>query len=189
MKFKEAVRNATLQAMEADPSVFLIGVGIIDPRAVWGTLEGVLERFGPDRVVEGPLSEDALTGMSLGAATLGLKPVLIHHRMDFVMLSMNQLINHAAHWRAMFGGQMQVPLVVRALKAGCSYVEVGLVHQQREYGRSKAFSLSNILMAVKTIALLWWNVRLKGVRPVNLTAVTGGVEDDSRNVRKEGIQG
>ncbi len=115
MKFKEAVRNATLQAMEADPSVFLIGVGIIDPRAVWGTLAGVLERFGPDRVVEGPLSEDALTGMSLGAATLGLKPVLIHHRMDFVMLSMNQLINHAAHWRAMFGGQMQVPLVVRAI--------------------------------------------------------------------------
>src|SRR3989344_60338 len=102
MKFREAVHQATLQAMEKDPTVFLIGVGIIDPRAVWGTLAGALEKYGPDRVVEGPLAEDALTGMCIGAAMAGLRPVLVHHRIDFVMLTMNQLINHAAKWPAMF---------------------------------------------------------------------------------------
>jgi pyruvate dehydrogenase E1 component beta subunit len=115
MKFREAVRDATLLALETDPRVFLIGVGIIDPRAVWGTLSGALEKFGPDRVVEGPLSENALTGMCVGAATLGMRPVLIHHRIDFTLLSMDQIVNHAAKWRAMFGRQQTVPMVVRAV--------------------------------------------------------------------------
>lgn len=115
MKFREAVRDATIQAMETDPTVFLIGVGIIDPRAVWGTLSGALEKFGPDRVVEGPLSENALTGICVGAATLGMRPLLIHHRIDFVLLSMDQLVNHAAKWRPMFGRQQTVPMVVRAV--------------------------------------------------------------------------
>jgi len=115
MKFREAVRDGTIQAMESDPNVFLIGVGIIDPRAVWGTLAGALEKFGPDRVVEGPLSENALTGVCIGAATMGMRPLLIHHRMDFVMLTLDQLFNHAAKWRAMFGRQQTVPMVVRAV--------------------------------------------------------------------------
>ena len=115
MKFREAVRDATIQAMESDPTVFLIGVGIIDPRAVWGTLAGALETFGPDRVVEGPLSENALTGICVGAATMGMRPLQVHHRMDFVMLTMDQLFNHAAKWRAMFGRQQTVPMVVRAV--------------------------------------------------------------------------
>ncbi len=114
MKFREAIHDATMMAMERDPSVFLIGVGIIDPRAVWGTLSGALKKYGPERVVEGPLSEDAITGMSIGAATMGLKPILVHHRMDFVMLTINQLFNHAAKWPAMFGHQQTVPMVVRA---------------------------------------------------------------------------
>src|SRR5580693_9448489 len=93
LKFREAVRDATLVAMERDPSVFLIGVGIVDPRAVWGTLSGLLERFGPDRVIEGPLAENVLTGMCVGAATLGMRPVLVHHRIDFTMLTMDQIVN------------------------------------------------------------------------------------------------
>jgi len=115
MKFREAVHQATSQAMEKDPSVFLIGVGIIDPRAVFGTLSGLLARFGPDRVVEGPVAEDLLTGACIGAATHGMRPVLIHHRMDFTMLTMNQLVNHAAKWPDMFGRQQTVPMVVRAI--------------------------------------------------------------------------
>jgi pyruvate/2-oxoglutarate/acetoin dehydrogenase E1 component len=115
MKFREAVHDATLLAMESDPRVFLIGVGIIDPRAVWGTLAGALEKFGSDRVIEGPLSENALTGMCVGAATFGMRPVLVHHRIDFTLLSLDQIINHAAKWRAMFGEQQRVPMVVRAV--------------------------------------------------------------------------
>lgn len=115
MKFREAVRDATLLAMERDPRVFLIGVGLVDPRAVWGTIAGAYEKFGPDRVVEGPLAENALTGMSVGAATMGFRPVVIHHRVDFVLLSLDQIINHAAKWSPMFGGQQRVPIVVRAV--------------------------------------------------------------------------
>jgi acetoin:2,6-dichlorophenolindophenol oxidoreductase subunit beta len=115
MKFKEAVRDGTLQAMEVDSRVFLIGVGIIDPRAVFGTIAGALEKYGHDRVVEGPLSENALTGMCIGAATMGMRPVMIHHRIDFTMLSMDQIMNHAAKWRVMFGSQQTVPLVIRAV--------------------------------------------------------------------------
>lgn len=115
MKFREAVRQATLQSMERDPSVFLIGVGLIDPRAVWGTIDRALDQFGPDRVVEGPLAEHSLMGMCVGAATQGLRPVYIHHRIDFTLLIMDQLITHAAKWREMFGFQQTVPLVVRAV--------------------------------------------------------------------------
>ncbi len=114
MKFREAIHDATMMALERDSSVFLIGVGIVDPKAVWGTLTGALKKFGPNRVVEGPLSEDALTGMCIGAATMGMRPILIHHRMDFLLLTINQLFNHAAKWPAMFGHQQSVPMVVRA---------------------------------------------------------------------------
>lgn len=115
MKFREAVRDATLLAMERDENVFLIGVGIVDPRAVWGTLAGALEKFGPQRVVEGPLAENALTGACVGAAALGMRPVIVHHRIDFVLLTMDQLINHAAKWKPMFGAQQSIPMVVRAV--------------------------------------------------------------------------
>ena len=115
MKFREAVHDATLLAMARDERVFLIGVGIVDPRAVWGTLTGALEKFGPERVVEGPLAENALTGVCVGAASLGMRPMIIHHRIDFVLLTMDQLVNHAAKWRPMFGGQQSIPMVVRAV--------------------------------------------------------------------------
>ncbi len=115
MKLREAVCDATRIAMERDPSVFVIGVGIIDPRKVWGTLAGIREQFGDERFVECGLAEDSLTGAAIGAATLGMRPIIVHHRIDFVLLTMNQLINHAAKWPDMFGRQQKVPIVVRAV--------------------------------------------------------------------------
>lgn len=101
-----------MTALDRDPSVFLIGTGVIvHPRFAWRGETGTPKKFA-DRVIEGPLSEDALTGISIGAATLGLKPVLIHQRMDFMLLTVNQLFNHAAKWSTMFGGQQTVPMVV-----------------------------------------------------------------------------
>ncbi len=131
MKFREAIHDATMIALERDPKVFLIGVGIIDPKAVWGTVAGALKKFGTNRVIEGPLSEDALTGISIGAATMGLRPILIHHRMDFVMLAMNQIVNMAAKTYSMFGGQECVPLVVRSI-IGKSWGQ-GAQHSQGLY--------------------------------------------------------
>lgn len=112
MKFRQAAHEATMMALDRDPSVFLIGVGVIvHPAAHWNGEIGTPKRF-KRRVIEGPLSEDALTGISIGAATLGMKPILIHHRMDFVLLTVNQIFTHAAKWSPMFGHQQSVPMVV-----------------------------------------------------------------------------
>ncbi len=115
MKFTEAIRDAYRETMLAHPEVFLVGVGIIDPKAVFGTLNGLLKEFGTDRVVEGPLAEQMLTGFSFGAALEGMRPVLIHHRVDFLPLTMDQIVNHIAKWRYMFGNQQTVPLVIRGI--------------------------------------------------------------------------
>jgi pyruvate/2-oxoglutarate/acetoin dehydrogenase E1 component len=96
MKFTEAIQDAYLQTMRAHPDVFLVGVGLIDPKAVFGTLEGLYKEFGDDRIVEGPLAEQMLTGLTFGAATNGLRPVLIHHRVDFLPLTFDQIANHMA---------------------------------------------------------------------------------------------
>lgn len=115
MKFYEAIQDAYLQVMRANPEVYLVGVGLIDPKAVFGTLKGLLEEFGEDRIVEGPLAEQMLTGFAFASATMGMRPVLIHHRVDFLPLTMDQIVNHCAKWSFMFGNQQKVPMVIRGI--------------------------------------------------------------------------
>jgi pyruvate/2-oxoglutarate/acetoin dehydrogenase E1 component len=115
LSYVEAVREATEMEMARDPAVILFGLDVDDPKAIQGTTRGMLERFGPDRVFGTPLSEDAMTGTAIGMALAGLRPIHVHIRMDFLMLAMNQLVNVAAKSRYMYGGQVSVPLVVRAM--------------------------------------------------------------------------
>ena len=115
LKYGEAINAALMHAMENDPAVFVMGLGVDDHRAIFGSARGLLERFGPERVFDTPISEAAMTGVAVGAALNGLKPVHVHIRSDFLYLAMDQLFNIAAKWRYMFGGRMQVPLVVRAV--------------------------------------------------------------------------
>src|ERR671918_1913188 len=115
LSYVEAVREATDQEMERDPSVIVFGLDVDDPKAIQGTTRGLLERYGPQRVFGTPLSEDAMTGAAIGMALAGLRPIHVHIRMDFVMLAMNQLVNMAAKMSYMFGGQEHVPLVVRSM--------------------------------------------------------------------------
>jgi pyruvate/2-oxoglutarate/acetoin dehydrogenase E1 component len=111
----EAVREATDREMSRDPSVILFGLDVDDPKAIQGTTRGLVDKYGPDRVFGTPLSEDAMTGAAIGMALAGLRPIHVHIRMDFLMLAMNQLVNVAAKARYMYGGQVLVPLVVRAM--------------------------------------------------------------------------
>ena len=115
MKYGEAIRGALIHAMERDPKVFVMGIGVDDHRAVFGSTLGLVDRFGRERVFDTPIAEGAMTGIAIGAALNGFKPVHIHIRTDFLYLAMDQLCNIAAKWRAMFGGEMSVPLVVRAV--------------------------------------------------------------------------
>lgn len=114
MSYGQAIRQALYLAMERDPSVFVMGIGADDHKAVFGSTEGLLERFGRERVFDTPISEAGMTGVAIGAALGGMRPVHIHIRNDFLFLAMDQLFNIAAKWRYMFGGKMNVPLVVRA---------------------------------------------------------------------------
>src|SRR5436190_12595820 len=117
--------------MARDPSVILFGLDVDDPKAVQGSTRGLLEKYGPERVFGTPLSEDAMTGAAVGMALAGLRPIHVHIRMDFLMLAMNQLVNVAAKSRYMFGGQVSLPLVVRAM-IGKSWGQ-GAQHSQGLY--------------------------------------------------------
>jgi pyruvate/2-oxoglutarate/acetoin dehydrogenase E1 component len=131
LSFVDAVREATDQEMERDASVIIFGLDVDDPKAIQGTTRGLVEKYGPERVFGTPLSEDAMTGVAIGAALAGLRPVHVHIRMDFLMLAMNQLVNIAAKSRYMYGGQVQVPMVVRAM-IGKSWGQ-GAQHSQGLY--------------------------------------------------------
>lgn len=115
LSYVEALREATEQAMERDPSVVLFGLGVDDPKAILGTTRGLAERFGPARVFDTPLSEDGMTGVAVGMALAGLKPIHVHIRMDFLMLAMNQLVNMAAKKHYMTGGREAVPMTIRSI--------------------------------------------------------------------------
>ncbi len=115
IKYSDALREAVAQAMDADPTVIVMGIGVDDHKAIFGSTKGLVNRFGPTRVFDTPISEAAMTGIALGASLGGLRPVHIHIRADFLYLAMDQIFNMAAKWRTMFGGKMGAPLVIRAV--------------------------------------------------------------------------
>jgi pyruvate/2-oxoglutarate/acetoin dehydrogenase E1 component len=113
--FGNAIRDGLAVALEKDPGVICFGLGASDPKGIFGTTVGLQEQFGPERVFDIPTSEAAMTGIAVGAALNGLKPVMTHQRLDFALLSMDQIVNNAAKWRFMFGGQRSVPLTIRMI--------------------------------------------------------------------------
>lgn len=115
LNYSTAILEATSELLESDPNVFVIGEGVDDSGGVFGTTKGLLDRFGPRRVYDTPLAENAMTGIAIGAAIAGMRPILVHMRMDFTPLSMDQIINHAAKWHYMFGGKARVPLTIRGI--------------------------------------------------------------------------
>src|SRR5205814_5990225 len=123
--------EATDQEMARDRSVIVFGLDGDDPRAIQGTTRGLLDKYGPERVFGTPLSEDAMTGVAIGMALAGQRPIHVHIRMDFLMLAMNQLVNVAAKSRYMYGGRVHLPLVVRAM-IGKSWGQ-GAQHSQGLY--------------------------------------------------------
>jgi acetoin:2,6-dichlorophenolindophenol oxidoreductase subunit beta len=112
--YLEAIREAMTLEMRADPSVFLMGEDVGVYGGAFGVSKGMLEEFGPERVRDTPISEAVIVGAAAGAAIMGMRPIAEIMFMDFIAISMNQLVNQAAKMRFMFGGKVQVPMVVRA---------------------------------------------------------------------------
>ena len=111
LSYSLAINEALHQTMAVDEAVFLIGQGVKSPWYVGNTALGLLERFGERRVVDTPVSENGITGAAVGAAIAGMKPVVVHPRMDFMLYAMDPIINEAANWFYMNGGQANVPIV------------------------------------------------------------------------------
>lgn len=112
LQYSLALNEALHQMMESDPSVFLIGQGVKSPWYVGNTAQGLLERFGETRVIDTPVSENAVTGAAVGAAIAGMRPVVVHPRMDFMFYAFDPIINEAANWYYMNGGKASVPVVI-----------------------------------------------------------------------------
>ncbi len=113
--FREALDEGLCQAMEKDASVIVLGCGVDDCKGIFGTTVSATKKFGSKRVFDTPLSENALSGIGVGLALKGMHPLIVHARNDFLLLTMDQLVNHAAKWRYMTGGKLSVPLTVRAI--------------------------------------------------------------------------
>jgi acetoin:2,6-dichlorophenolindophenol oxidoreductase subunit beta len=112
--YLEAVREAMCQEMRRDHEVFLIGEDVGTYGGAFGVSKGMLEEFGAERVRDTPISEAAIAGAATGAAMMGMRPIMEIMFMDFLTISMNQLVNAAAKMRFMFGGKCSVPMVIRA---------------------------------------------------------------------------
>lgn len=115
ISYAEALHEALDLCLERDPAVYLMGLGVPDPRGIFGTTRGLAEKHGSRRVQDMPTAENAMAGVAIGSAIAGMRPVLVYQRVDFALLSVEQLVNQAAKWHYMFGGQQSVPLVARML--------------------------------------------------------------------------
>jgi len=114
MKYNEAIADAHLQAMEDDSRVFIIGEGCDGIEGVYGTTIPAHKKFGCERVIDTPLCDAGLTGIGIGAAIAGMKPIVSHQRANFIYLAADQIINNAAIWKHMTGGRIKVPVTIRA---------------------------------------------------------------------------
>lgn len=101
--------------MELDPGVFVYGIGADGRSGIFGTTTGLVERFGQKRVFDTPIAEAGLTALAAGAANAGLRPVLVHQRLDFILYSADQVVNWMAPWRFMSGGRAKMPVTIRAI--------------------------------------------------------------------------
>lgn len=111
LQYSLAINEALHQLMAQDDSVVLIGQGVKSPWYVGNTCNGLLDRFGTRRVIDTPVSENAITGAAVGAAIAGMRPIVVHPRMDFMFYAFDPIINEAANWHYMSGGRTPVPVV------------------------------------------------------------------------------
>lgn len=115
LSYAKAILEATSQCMEKNTAVFTMGLGVPDHGGIFGTTIGLQEKFGNERVLDMPIAENGMTGIAIGAALSGMRPILTHQRVEFSFHSIEQIVNQAAKWHYTFNAQMCVPLVIRMI--------------------------------------------------------------------------
>lgn len=115
LTYAQAIREAHAQLLARDPRVFVIGQGLWSPWYVGNSMRDLDKEFGRNRLLDCPVSESATTGAAIGAAIVGMRPIVVHPRMDFLLLAIDPIVNQAANWSYLFGGRMNVPIVIRPI--------------------------------------------------------------------------
>lgn len=116
LTYWQAISEATVQCMAADPAVLVMGEGVDDHKGTFGTTKEAYQLYGPSRVIDVPNSENACAGVAIGAAANGMRPIVVHTRADFMFLAVDAMVNLAAKWRYMYGGDKGgVPVVTRGV--------------------------------------------------------------------------
>ena len=115
INFSTAIKQAMFDAMKLDRKVFIYGLGVGTSGNIYGTTKGLKERFGETRVFDAPSSESALTAMGTGMSVAGLRPLLIHQRFDFMIYSLDQIVNWISLWSYRSSGQSQLPITIRTI--------------------------------------------------------------------------
>jgi len=113
--YADALKQGLGQAMELDPGVIVIGQLVDYAPGVFGSTTGLAERFGTERVRDFPVAESAMTALGIGAAIAGMRPVLVHHRLDFMLYSIDAIVNWLSLWRFKSNGQSSAPVTIRAI--------------------------------------------------------------------------
>jgi pyruvate/2-oxoglutarate/acetoin dehydrogenase E1 component len=114
LTYAQAIREAHAQLLASDPRVFLLGQGLWSPWYAGTSLKDLDKEFGRDRIIDSPVSENAVTGVAVGAAIVGMRPIVFHPRMDFMLLAVDPIVNQAANWAYLFAGTVAAPVVIRA---------------------------------------------------------------------------
>src|SRR6201994_693618 len=113
MQFREALRAAMTEEMERDEDVFLIGEEVAQYNGAYKVSEGMLDKFGPRRIIDAPISEAGFSGLGVGAAMVGLRPIVEFMSWSFTLVCLDQIVNNAANVRYMSGGQYKVAITFR----------------------------------------------------------------------------
>ncbi|MDP7348422.1 MAG: alpha-ketoacid dehydrogenase subunit beta, partial [Phycisphaeraceae bacterium] len=128
ISYAQALNEALREEMQRDMSVYILGEDVAQMGGLFEVTKDLLDRFGPQRVIDTPISEAAIAGAGVGGALVGARPVIEFQFADFMTIAMDQIVNHAAKLRYMTGGQARVPLVIRA--PICNGIGLGAQHSQ-----------------------------------------------------------
>ena len=128
ISYRDALNQALREEMRRDPDVFVIGEDVAEYGGAYKVTEGLLQEFGAERVIDTPISEEAIAGTGIGAAMVGLRPVVEMMTINFALLAMDQIVNHAAKLRYMSGGQLRISAVIRAAEG--AGLQLGAQHSQ-----------------------------------------------------------
>ncbi|MBC8391802.1 MAG: alpha-ketoacid dehydrogenase subunit beta, partial [Deltaproteobacteria bacterium] len=115
LNYGQAINEALFQAMELDPAVIVVGQLVDYGSGIFGTTTGLADRYGTERVQDVPVAESVMTAAAIGEAVVGIRPVLVHQRLDFLLYSLDAIVNWMSLWRFKSNGHCSLPITIRAI--------------------------------------------------------------------------